>query len=116
MEDSAKLKRLLAVVLAVGNFLNEGTFSGAAEAITLESLLKLETVRCATKQASKHPQPAAGPFRFSVYICFFFSFFLLGGYECQSPKYTKRSYSVGGIKYLVVMPHVKVRYPIFLDL
>ncbi|CAN0522756.1 unnamed protein product, partial [Ectocarpus sp. 8 AP-2014] len=42
---SAKLKRLLAVVLAVGNFLNEGTGSGDAKAITLESLLKITTVR-----------------------------------------------------------------------
>ncbi|CAN0293003.1 unnamed protein product, partial [Hapterophycus canaliculatus] len=43
--DSAKLKRLLAVVLAVGNFLNEGTSKGDAKAITLDSLLKLPTVR-----------------------------------------------------------------------
>lgn len=43
--NSAKLKRLLAVVLAVGNFLNEGTGSGDAKAITLESLLKITTVR-----------------------------------------------------------------------
>ncbi|CBN78210.1 conserved unknown protein [Ectocarpus siliculosus] len=48
--DSAKLKRLLAVVLAVGNFLNEGTGSGDAKAITLESLLKITTVRRTTKR------------------------------------------------------------------
>lgn len=47
--SSAKLKRLLAVVLAVGNFLNEGTRSGGANAITLDSLLKLPTVRCANE-------------------------------------------------------------------
>ncbi|CAN0459323.1 unnamed protein product, partial [Ectocarpus sp. 12 AP-2014] len=49
--NSAKLKRLLAVVLAVGNFLNEGTGSGDAKAITLESLLKITTVRRTTKRA-----------------------------------------------------------------
>ncbi|CAM9736463.1 unnamed protein product [Ectocarpus fasciculatus] len=49
--NSAKLKRLLAVVLAVGNFLNEGTGSGDAKAITLESLLKITTVRRTTKRS-----------------------------------------------------------------
>lgn len=43
--NSAKLKRLLAVVLAIGNFLNEDGHNGNADAITLESLLKLPTVR-----------------------------------------------------------------------
>lgn len=46
-DSSANLRRLLAVVLAVGNLLNEGTGSGDAKAITLESLLKITTVRCA---------------------------------------------------------------------
>ncbi|CAM9600608.1 unnamed protein product, partial [Ectocarpus sp. 8 AP-2014] len=50
--DSAKLKRLLAVVLAVGNFLNEGTGSGDAKAITLESLLKITTVSRRTTKRS----------------------------------------------------------------
>ncbi|CAM9538856.1 unnamed protein product [Scytosiphon promiscuus] len=49
--SSAKLKRLLAVVLAVGNFLNEGTGRGGAKAITLDSLLKLPTVRRTNKRA-----------------------------------------------------------------
>ncbi|CAB1097569.1 unnamed protein product [Ectocarpus sp. CCAP 1310/34] len=48
--NSAKLKRLLAVVLAVGNFLNEGSSNGDAKAITLESLLKITTVRRTTKR------------------------------------------------------------------
>lgn len=45
MTKSAKLKRLLAVVLAVGNFQNERTNSEPAVAFTLDSLLKLVTVR-----------------------------------------------------------------------
>ncbi|CAN0455749.1 unnamed protein product, partial [Laminaria digitata] len=44
--ESSRLKRLLAVVLAVGNFLNEGTGSGSAKAFTLDSVLKLTTVKC----------------------------------------------------------------------
>ena len=44
--SSSRLKRFLAVVLAVGNFLNEGTGSGGAKAITLDSVLNLVNVRC----------------------------------------------------------------------
>lgn len=42
--DSAKLKRLLAVVLAIGNYLNEGS-NRHTDAITLESVLVLRNVR-----------------------------------------------------------------------
>lgn len=43
--DSPRLKRLIEVVLAMGNYLNEGTRNGEARAIKLSSLLKLETVK-----------------------------------------------------------------------
>ena len=42
---SERLKRLIAVVLAMGNNLNEGTRNGDAKAIKLASLLKLDTVK-----------------------------------------------------------------------
>lgn len=43
--DSPRLKRLIEVVLAMGNYLNEGTRNGEAKAIKLASLLKLDTVK-----------------------------------------------------------------------
>ncbi|CAM9121700.1 unnamed protein product, partial [Choristocarpus tenellus] len=43
--ESPKLKRIIEVVLAIGNFLNEGTRNGDARAIKLDSLLKLNTVK-----------------------------------------------------------------------
>lgn len=43
--ESEKLKRLITVVLAMGNYLNEGTRNGEAKAIKLASLLKLNTVK-----------------------------------------------------------------------
>lgn len=43
--DSKRLKRLIEVVLAMGNYLNEGTRNGEAKAIKLASLLKLNTVK-----------------------------------------------------------------------
>ena len=43
--DSERLKRLIAVVLKMGNYLNEGTRNGNAKAIKLASLLKLDTVK-----------------------------------------------------------------------
>lgn len=43
--DSPRLKRLIEVVLAMGNYLNEGTRNGDAKAIKLASLLKLDTVK-----------------------------------------------------------------------
>lgn len=43
--DSPRLKRLIEVVLAMGNYLNEGTRQGEARAIKLASLLKLDTVK-----------------------------------------------------------------------
>lgn len=43
--DSPLLKRLIEVVLAMGNYLNEGTTRGEAKAITLESIVKLDRVK-----------------------------------------------------------------------
>ncbi|CAN0441866.1 unnamed protein product [Hapterophycus canaliculatus] len=43
--ESPRLKRLIEVVLAMGNYLNEGTRNGEAKAIKLASLLKLNTVK-----------------------------------------------------------------------
>eukprot|EP00903_Cladosiphon_okamuranus_P008076 g7790.t1 len=48
--DSDRLKRLIEVVLAMGNYLNEGTRNGDAKAIKLASLLKLETVKTQDKK------------------------------------------------------------------
>ncbi|CAN0408951.1 unnamed protein product, partial [Ascophyllum nodosum] len=48
--DSDRLKRLIAVVLAMGNYLNEGTRNGDAKAIKLASLLKLDTVKTMDKK------------------------------------------------------------------
>ncbi len=45
VNDSPRLKRLIEVVLAMGNYLNEGTRNGNAQAIKLSSLLKLDTVK-----------------------------------------------------------------------
>lgn len=45
VNDSPRLKRLIEVVLAMGNYLNEGTRNGNAHAIKLSSLLKLDTVK-----------------------------------------------------------------------
>lgn len=45
LNDSPRLKRLIEVVLAMGNYLNEGTRNGNAQAIKLSSLLKLDTVK-----------------------------------------------------------------------
>ncbi|CAN0309547.1 unnamed protein product [Discosporangium mesarthrocarpum] len=43
--ESPRLKRIIEVVLAMGNYLNEGTRNGEARAIKLDSLLKLNTVK-----------------------------------------------------------------------
>lgn len=43
--QSHRLKRLIEVVLAMGNYLNEGTRNGEARAIKLASMLKLDTVK-----------------------------------------------------------------------
>lgn len=43
--QSTRLKRLIEVVLAYGNYLNEGTRNGEARGIKLSSLLKLDTVK-----------------------------------------------------------------------
>ncbi|CAM9332216.1 unnamed protein product [Ectocarpus fasciculatus] len=48
--DSPRLKRLIEVVLAMGNYLNEGTRNGEAKAIKLASLLKLDTVKTMDKK------------------------------------------------------------------
>eukprot|EP00904_Undaria_pinnatifida_P009474 jgi/Undpi1/5657/HiC_scaffold_2.g00931.m1 len=48
--DSKRLKRLIEVVLAMGNYLNEGTRNGEAKAIKLASLLKLDTVKTMDKK------------------------------------------------------------------
>lgn len=50
---SAKLKRLIAVVLAVGNYLNEGS-NRCADAIALESILVLKNVRYGGYLAAQH--------------------------------------------------------------
>ncbi|CAM9697692.1 unnamed protein product [Chrysoparadoxa australica] len=50
--DSPKLHRMLEVVLAMGNFLNEGTPNGNATGIKLSSLLKLGTVKTMDKRGS----------------------------------------------------------------
>lgn len=50
------------MVLAVGNLLNEGTGSGGAKAITLDSLLKLTTVRCVTCETNRQQHTMLPPF------------------------------------------------------
>ncbi|GAA5951520.1 hypothetical protein JCM21900_001590 [Sporobolomyces salmonicolor] len=51
LKRSAKFKRLLQTVLAIGNALNASTFRGEAEGFSLDSLLKLKE----TKAASASP-------------------------------------------------------------
>lgn len=48
--QSHRLKRLIEVVLAMGNYLNEGTRNGEARAIKLASMLKLDTVKTMDKK------------------------------------------------------------------
>ena len=45
MEDSICLKRMLEVVLALGNYLNGGTVRGGAHGFRLETLLKLQSIK-----------------------------------------------------------------------
>jgi hypothetical protein len=45
VEDSICLKRMLEVVLALGNYLNGGTVRGGAHGFRLETLLKLQSIK-----------------------------------------------------------------------
>jgi hypothetical protein len=53
VKKSDRLKRILTVVLMMGNFLNANSYRGAATAFRLESLMKLSQVRSKDPQASR---------------------------------------------------------------
>ncbi|KAG5182104.1 hypothetical protein JKP88DRAFT_349014 [Tribonema minus] len=56
--ESKHLPKVLEIVLALGNFLNEGTSKGDAKGIKLASLLQLETVKTLDrKKTLLHSQP-----------------------------------------------------------
>ena len=66
VQKSTKLKTLLEIVLALGNYLNGGTFRGRAYGFKLEALTKLKDTKAADNQttllhyivqlvSSKHP-------------------------------------------------------------
>ena len=50
VEDSICLKRMLEVVLALGNYLNGGTVRGGAHGFKLETLLKLQSIKSTDNQ------------------------------------------------------------------